>query len=48
MAKIPDPIKVAVDINININRVELASEDPDRFIFGLIDVFKNKTGSKKL
>jgi hypothetical protein len=43
-----DPKKA--DVNITINRVEVASEDPDRFVFGLVKIadnaMKNKTASQ--
>lgn len=29
------------EINVNIQRVEVASEDPDRFVFGLVQVAEN-------
>lgn len=38
------------DVNITINRIEVASEDPDRFVFGLVKIAdqatKNKTSSQ--
>jgi hypothetical protein len=39
----PDPLKKASrlkasDINVNIQRVEVSSEDPDRFVVGLADI----------
>jgi hypothetical protein len=38
------------EVNVTINRIEVASEDPDRFVFGLVKIadnaMKNKTASQ--